>query len=408
MISTSLEMHVRGDEGQRCSQLAQLRSFRVPREANHEDIEMLKTPEMEKVRKRLHSKFGRYQNEEEQQQEEENADEDTVADDTDGEMEEEHEGLDPEGQQGQVDGTPNSISQCPVENGVLHSPWGSFAAGTALAGIAAGLAPQTITVRELVGNDQMGQYKLARQTTGSTVDNRYAATLSGDVSESVIRQATNPTIQVGAAGAWNNTAVPHWYFLSQRDRLEQTDAEIRAGIDGLLLGLRIFQWHTQVTGLRLSQVLDMYYSQRGMFGMEQIAGSDTSIRACNRRTMFSTIPIETLRQQSIAFTAVLDGEMPSTVTLTPNSTTRIATQATNSLQTYIGRMNFIKCTALHAMTTPIFSFSLFPSLANAMNDLTCASTQTNVGSETIWRTASDIYIFVDTTWPFVQIRSMIG
>lgn len=362
MISTSLEMHVRGDEGQRCSQLAQLRSFRVPREANHEDIEMLKTPEMEKVRKRLHSKFGRYQNEEEQQQEEENADEDTVADDTDGEMEEEHEGLDPEGQQGQVDGTPNSISQCPVENGVLHSPWGSFAAGTALAGIAAGLAPQTITVRELVGNDQMGQYKLARQTTGSTVDNRYAATLSGDVSESVIRQATNPTIQVGAAGAWNNTAVPHWYFLSQRDRLEQTDAEIRAGIDGLLLGLRIFQWHTQVTGLRLSQVLDMYYSQRGMFGMEQIAGSDTSIRACNRRNMFSTIPIETLRQQSIAFTAVLDGEMPSTVTLTPNSTTRIATQATNSLQTYIGRMNFYKVHSLACNDNTyffIFSLSLF-------------------------------------------------
>lgn len=43
-----------------------------------------------------------------------------------------------------------------------------------------------------------------------------------------------------------------------------------------------------------------------------------------------------------------------------------------------------------------------------MNDLTCASTQTNVGSETIWRTASDVYIFVDTTWPFVQIRAMIG
>lgn len=61
------------------------------------------------------------------------------------------------------------------------------------------------------------------------------------------------------------------------------------------------------------------------------------------------------------------------------------------------------------MTTPIFSFSLFLfSLASAMNDLTCAGTQTNVGSETIWRTASDIYIFVDTTWPFVQIRSMIG
>lgn len=53
-------------------------------------------------------------------------------------------------------------------------------------------------------------------------------------------------------------------------------------------------------------------------------------------------------------------------------------------------------------------FSLTHYIAGSMNDLTCAGTQTNVGSETIWRTASDIYIFVDMTWPFVQIRAMIG
>lgn len=58
------------------------------------------------------------------------------------------------------------------------------------------------------------------------------------------------------------------------------------------------------------------------------------------------------------------------------------------------------------MTTPIFPLPFC--VASTMNDLTCAGTQTNVGSETIWRTASDIYIFVDTTWPFVQIRAMIG
>lgn len=58
------------------------------------------------------------------------------------------------------------------------------------------------------------------------------------------------------------------------------------------------------------------------------------------------------------------------------------------------------------MTTPIFPLPF--SAASTMNDLTCAGTQTNVGSETIWRTASDIYIFVDATWPFVEIRAMIG
>lgn len=410
MLSTSIETHIRGDEGQRCSQLAQLRSFRVPREVNNEDIEMLKTPEMEKVKKRLHSKFGRYQQEEEegeqQQQEEENIEEENAGE-ADGEDLNEEELLDTEVQQGQIDGNLNTISQCPVENGVLHSPWGAFAAGTTLTGIAAGLAPQTVNVRELVHSDQMGHYKMARQTTGQTVDNRYAATLSGDVAEGVLRQAPT-TIQVGAAGAWNNTAVPHWYFLSQRERLEQTDAEIRAGIDGLLLGLRILDWHNQMSSLRLSQVLDMYYSQRGIFGWDVAAGSDTSIRACNRRNMFSTIPIEVLRQQSISFTTVLDGEMQSSVTLTPNSTARIATQATNSLQTYICRLNFLMYSLTCGLTTPLFFIFFLFYIAGSMNDLTCASTQTNVGSETIWRTASDIYIFVDMTWPFVQIRAMIG
>jgi hypothetical protein len=338
MLSTSLEMHVRGDEGQRCGQLAQLRSFRVPRDVkNNEDIEMLKTPEMEKVRKRLHSKFGKYVAEDEEQQQDENVEE--QPEENEGELEAEDEILDTEVQQGQVDGNTNAISQCPVENGVLHSPWGSFAAGTALAGIAAGLAPQTVTLRDLIQNDHMGNYKLARQQNGNTVDNRYAATLSGDIAEAVLRQVPS-NIEVGAGGAWNNTAVPHWYFLTQRVRLEHSDAEIRAGIDGLLLGLRILEWHNTITGLRLSQVLDMYYSQRGIFGWEVTAGSDTSIRACNRRNMFSTIPSEMLRQQSIAFTTVLDGEMTSAVTLTPNSTARVATQATDSLQAYIGRMSF--------------------------------------------------------------------
>ncbi|CAG9800609.1 unnamed protein product [Chironomus riparius] len=378
MLSTSIETHVRGDEGSRCNQLAQLRSSRVPREAG-EDTELLKTPEMDKIKKRMHAKFGKYQVEDEEQQEDAPADEEAPQNDEGEALEGDEETVDVGVQQGQVDGT-QSPSQCPVENGVIFSTWGSISAGAVMAGIATGLVPQTITVRELITNDHiMEHYKLARQTAGQmTVDNRYAATLSGDVAEAVLRQVPRE-IQVGASGAWNVTAVPHWYFLSQRDRFEQTDAEIRGGIDGLLMGLRIQEWRNRFTNLRLSQVLDMYYSQRGLFGTTQTP--ETSIRACNRNEMFSTIPMTTLTQQSIAFTTVLDGEMTSDVTLSVNSTNRIATAATNSLQQYI---------------------------ANSLRDLTCATTTENVGSETIWRTASDIFIFVDTTWAFVEIRAAIG
>lgn len=377
MLSTSIETHVRGDEGTRCNQLAQYRSSRVPRETG-EDVEMLKTPEMEKIRKKMHAKFGRYQ-EEEEQHEEEQVEADPQEDGEEEPLEGEEEMVDIGVQQGQTDGR-QSASQCPVENGVVHSPWGSFSAGTVLSGIAAGLAPQTVTVQQLVAADHdMEHYKMARQTAGNlNVDNRYAATLSGDVAEAVLQQVPRE-IQVGSPGAWNITAVPHWYFLSQRNNFEQTDAEIRAGIDGLLLGLRINEWHSRFNNLRLSTVLDMYYSQRGMFGTFE--NTEVSIRACNRRAMFSTIPMPVLIQQSIGFTTVLDREMSSDVTLSANSTSRFATQATNALQQYI---------------------------ANSLNDLTCATTTENVGSETIWRTATDILIFVDTTWAYVEIRAMIG
>lgn len=328
MLSTSIETQVRGDEGQRCGQLAQYRSVRVPRDT--EDVEMMKTPEMANVRKRLHQKFGRYQNEDEEQVEEQAED----ASEPQNEEAEGEEELVEIGEQntGLVDVASNAISQCPVENGVLHSPWGSFAAGTVIAGIAAGLERQQVTVRDLVGQDQLGQYKFARQQNTLQVDNRFAATLSGDIAEAVLRQSLT-TIQVGAAGAWNNSAVPHWYFLSQRERLEMTDAEIRGGIDGITIASNIAEWRNRAQNLRLSQVLDMYFSQRGMFGM---TSEETAIRACNRRSLFPQFaPMDRLREQSLAFTTVLDGEMQSQVTLTPNSTARLSAQASEALNTYI-------------------------------------------------------------------------
>lgn len=209
MLSTSIETQVRGDEGQRCSQLAQYRAVRVPRDT--EDVEMMKTPEMANVRRRMHQRFGRYQNEDEEQQAEEHNDEEAPEEAHD-EVTEDEEGENVEiGEQntGLVDVASNAISQCPVENGVLQSSWGAFSAGTVIAGLAAGLERQQVTVRDLVGEANMGQYRFARQQAGIVVDNRFAATLSGDIAEAVLRQSPQ-TVQVGATGAWNNTAVPRW------------------------------------------------------------------------------------------------------------------------------------------------------------------------------------------------------
>lgn len=43
-----------------------------------------------------------------------------------------------------------------------------------------------------------------------------------------------------------------------------TDSEIITGIDGLFLSQQIFSWVDRVRRLRLSQLFDMYYSQRGI------------------------------------------------------------------------------------------------------------------------------------------------
>lgn len=338
MLSTSIETRVRGDEAQRCNQLAQYRAVgavRVPRDT--EDVEMMKTPELANVRKRLHRKFGRYAQEDEAQAEEEVAEEPEEV--TENEEAEEDELATGEQNIGLVDVASNAISSCPVENGVLQSPWGSFAGGTVIAGIAAGLERQSVTVRDLITDDHMGQYKSARQQVGTNqVDNRFAATLSGDIAEAILRQIPAETIQVGASGAWNNSAVPRWFFLSQRERLELTDAEIRGGIDGLTLATNIIQWRDRAqNNLRLSQVLDMYYSQRGIFGMTD---DETAIRACNRRNLFPIVaPMQQLRDQAYAFTTVLDGEMQSQVTLTRNSTVRISAQASDALHTYVSELS---------------------------------------------------------------------
>jgi hypothetical protein len=340
---------------------------------------MMKTPELANVKRRLHRKFGRYQNEEEEPQQAEEEGEVSVVltsqksvsvpafpsqryqichrivnneilsslaeepeeaneDDAPEEEQEEHE-LTDIGEQnvGLVDVASNAVSRCPVENGVIQSPWGAFSAGTVIAGIAAGLERQSVNVRDLIGENHMGQMRMARQQALPTVDNRFAATLSGDIAEAVLRQVPATPIQVGAPGAWNNSAVPRWFFLSQRERLEMTDAEIRGGIDGLVMGSNIAQWRSNAQNLRLSQVLDMYYSQRGIFGRTT---DERAVRACNRRALFPVVaPIERLREQSVAFTTVLDGEMQTQVTLTANSTRRFAEQASEALNTHIGKDN---------------------------------------------------------------------
>lgn len=101
----------------------------------------------------------------------------------------------------------------------------------------------------------------------------------GDLAEIALMQGpTNEKLSVGVNGNWNSSALPRWYFLSSNEKLQFTTAEIRGDLDGLILANEVESIYTKISTLKLSQILDMYYSSHGFF--------NSSIRACNRRTLF--------------------------------------------------------------------------------------------------------------------------
>lgn len=251
MVSSSVDLQVRGDENQRCSQLSQYRS-RVPRSLPYKsnymgDVEFMDGLPISQQKQR----FGRM----------EEALDDTPEAEADGEEEAGPEEAEPEGEEdpaleprndaGLIDIASNTVSQCPVENGVISTPWGALSGGPLLTGIATGLQSENIQIRELLSQSR-GQYKSGR--LGTSVDNRWAATIAGDLAEIALLQGPQPPLGVGAPGTFNSTTMPRWYFMTQRERHEMTDAEIRGGMDGLILAMNIQSWRNRVPNIRLSQV----------------------------------------------------------------------------------------------------------------------------------------------------------
>lgn len=183
---------------------------------------------------------------------------------------------------------------------------------------------------------KQGHYNSNRQQNQLNVDNRWAATLAGDLSEVTLLQGPmTKQISAGATGAWNSTTVPHWYFLSKREKNEMTDAEIRGGIDGLLLAMHFNEWKQQTNSqLRLSQLLDMYYSQRGVLS--------SNVKSCNRRELFKKyVQPNQLNAQTIAFSTVLDREIQLRVTINGDAIRQFSNQATESLVTYVGKSIYL-------------------------------------------------------------------
>lgn len=219
-----------------------------------------------------------------------------------------------EGIMGRSSALSSNFSQCPLELGVILTQSGTVKAGNFLAGIAAGLNQQTVTG---VGTD--------------VYDNRFATTLAGELCETALNQAIEP-FSLGAAGGWNSTINPKYYILQSNRLLQATDAEIRGALDGLYIGLRMDTLLATYSDLRVSQIIDMYYSpyEKGIF--------NTSFKACNRNTLYSDLVNSSeLQVQVQTFMAVLNNAAIGQVSVSPDAFELFSTSVVTSLESYLSK-----------------------------------------------------------------------
>lgn len=351
MLSSTFDTRSRGDENNVCNQLSQYRAQRLPRSLKKEydnnfisDVEWLDT---RPKRGRSSVSVSKYE------------------------------------QLGELDyesdwayAGSEGTSQCPVEDGLVRTRWGTVSAGTLIAGIAAGVQQQTVQLNTLLALASQRRARGRSQSqTSNSIDNRWAATLAGDLAEVTLVQLPGSTssASVGATGGWNDTVLPHWYFLSQRNNLEATDAEIRGGLDGLILAKNVASWRTQASSLKLSQLLRMYYSTNGVLS--------SGINACSRQSQFTNVaPSQEMEDQTSAFALVLDREMQLRVTLTSSAIAQYAGNATASLVTYVPQ---------------------------SLNDVSCTATS-NLDLTDIITPMTNLYIFLDTSWQYSTIVDYVA
>ncbi|RZF45960.1 hypothetical protein LSTR_LSTR008337 [Laodelphax striatellus] len=266
-------------------------------------------------------------------------------------------------------------SMCPVENGVVSTRYGSVKAGVVIEGIAAGLQPQTVSKSNLIDKRSMSQTSASYPTdsVGLGVTNTWASTLSGEIAEVVILEGPTDlnNMRVGVTGGWNSTIVPKYYFLNDGKDGAVTETDIRGGVDGFILGNNIRSLN-DFTGssLKLSQLLEMYYSEQGVF--------DTSFKGCKRKQRFGeVVPMNKLQQESQSFAEVLLAEYPTAV--------------------------HIELPALMQFTQ--IAVNKFYSAVDGLRDAQCGRTE-QIGPLSL--PAVDLIVVIDCGWEFRLISDVLS
>ncbi|XP_046595744.1 uncharacterized protein LOC107225502 isoform X1 [Neodiprion lecontei] len=254
-------------------------------------------------------------------------------------------------------------SICPVESGVIITPYGTISPGAVIASIAASLQPQNVAVKLLIAEPPMyrqesitteftslnynekevdlivpkGKIALGRSMwfqslmeSTSKLDNVWVSTLAGDIGEMAVYQGpvVSSDMTMGATGFWNSTMQPRLFYLTDHNgHLDATRAEIVGGIDGLVIGKNLQTWIDSFHSLRLSQVLDMYYSYEGI-------AFDKNAKACQRLLNFQLVaPTTIITEQTHALAQIL-AYRNSIAYMTPEALLRMVNFAVNTFSTY--------------------------------------------------------------------------
>ncbi|KAF6211433.1 hypothetical protein GE061_011945 [Apolygus lucorum] len=174
-------------------------------------------------------------------------------------------------------------SSCPIEKGVVLTDFGTVSPNHVLLAIASWLQPQEVRQMRMLDGYSRKRSPPLYFPYNKTVNNFWAATIAGDMAELIVFQLPlSSTPQFGPGGWWNDVILPTRFYQKidyqgvLHDFWQDTDAELLGGIDGSMIGHQVSDWNFLSGSLRLSQVLEMFYSTRGgQFPNQR--------RACNRR-----------------------------------------------------------------------------------------------------------------------------
>lgn len=270
----------------------------------------------------------------------------------------------------------------PRQQGVILTPCGTIAPGIIIGAIAASLQHQNIAVNQLVTNleapsntahnydspnkilfnntfhllkmNSTNIYNLkynkeevefilprsqiihkpsmwynALKSSSMKIDNIWLTTIAGELAEMIVYQGPlGNNITFGATGFWQNIIRPTIYYLTNSYKnFYVTRAELIGGIDGMIISSYLQSWIQDFYSLRLSQILEMYYSYEGVV-------FNTNVKACDRIQTFQyAVPKTILNEQTYAIAQTL-AYRKSIAYISPETLQQMVDFATEKFYTY--------------------------------------------------------------------------